>query len=87
LDFGVTGASLRLAGNYNLDSGALDFRGKLRLEAKLSKMVTGKKAFFLKPLDPFFKGPGAGTVLPVKITGTKDHPSYGLDFRDKENTE
>jgi AsmA-like C-terminal region len=85
LSFGVTGAYIRLAGNYNLDTGDLDFRGKLRLQAKLSQTTTGVKSFFLKAIDPFFEGKSAGTVLPIKITGTKDQPLFGLDFHDKLN--
>jgi hypothetical protein len=37
------------------------------------------KSFFLKAIDPFFKGKDAGTVVAIKITGTKDNPSFGLD--------
>jgi hypothetical protein len=85
LSFGVTGASITLAGNYNLDTGDLDFRGKLRLQAKLSQTTTGVKSFFLKAIDPFFEGKSAGTVLPIKITGTKGQPLFGLDFHDKLN--
>jgi len=79
LTFEVPGASIVLAGNYNLDSGMLDFHGKLRLQAKLSQTVTGVKSFFLKALDPFFKGQNAGTVLAIKITGSRENPSFGLD--------
>ncbi|MFY9529899.1 MAG: AsmA-like C-terminal region-containing protein [Candidatus Acidiferrales bacterium] len=85
LRFGVAGASLNLSGTYNLDSGALDFHGKLMLQAKLSQMTTGAKSFFLKALDPFFKGKNAGTVLPIKITGTKDSPTFGLDHGGASN--
>ena len=85
LRFGVTGASLNLSGTYNLDSGALDFHGKLMLQAKLSQMTTGAKSFFLKALDPFFKGKNAGTVLQIKITGTKDNPTFGLDHGGASN--
>jgi hypothetical protein len=80
LNFSVAGAGVNLAGTYNLDSGELDFRGKLILQAKLSQTTTGAKSFFLKALDPFFKGKKAGTVVPIKITGTKDKPSFGLDL-------
>jgi hypothetical protein len=79
LNFGVVGALLNLSGTYNLDNGGLDFRGKLMLQAKLSQTTTGAKSFFLKALDPFFKGKKAGTVLQIKITGTKDNPAFGLD--------
>jgi AsmA-like C-terminal region len=79
LDFGVTGARINLNGTYNLDSESLDFHGKLRLQAKLSQTTTGMKSFLLKAIDPFFKGKDAGTVVAIKITGTKDNPSFGLD--------
>ncbi len=87
LTFGVEGAALAMAGTYNMDSGQLDFRGKLRLDAKLSQTTTGMKSFLLKAVDPFFKGKDGGTVLPIKITGTKDQPKYGLDLHDKANKE
>ena len=88
LEFQVPGASIRLAGSYNMDGGQMDFRGKLRLQAKLSQTMTGAKSFFLRAVDPFFKGKdGAGTELPIKISGTKDQPSFGLDFHDKTNRE
>ena len=77
-----------MAGTYSVDSAQLNFRGKLALQAKLSQTVTGVKSFFLKAVDPFFKGKNgekAGTVLPIKVTGTKDQPSFGLDFHDKLN--
>ena len=79
LNFGVTGAAINLRGTYNLDTEALDFHGKLKLQAKLSQTTTGVKSFFLKAIDPFFKGKDAGTVVAIKITGTKDNPSFGLD--------
>lgn len=85
LTFDVTGAAVALEGTYNLDSDALDLRGKLRMQAKLSQTTTGVKSFFLKAVDPFFEGKGAGTVLPIKITGTKDDPAFALDFHDDRN--
>jgi hypothetical protein len=86
LTFGVEGASIALAGTYGVDNGQLDFRGKLRMDAKISQTVTGKKSFFLKAVDPFFRKNGV-TEIPVKITGTKDAPKYGLDLHDKANQE
>jgi hypothetical protein len=49
------------------------------LDAKLSQTTTGVKSFLLKAVDPFFKGKNGGTDIPFKITGTKDHPVFGLD--------
>ncbi len=84
LNFQVPGADISLLGNYNMDSGALDFYGNLVMKAKLSQTVTGAKSFFLRAVDPFFKGKnGMGTSLPIKVTGTKDHPSFGLDLHRK----
>jgi AsmA-like C-terminal region len=88
LQFNVPGTQVNLTGTYSLDGNQFDFRGKARLDAKLSQMVTGWKSILLKPADRFFSKDGAGTELPVKITGTKSEPHFGLDFghkdRDKE---
>jgi hypothetical protein len=56
------------------------------MDAKLSQTVTGAKSFFLKAVDPFFRKNGL-TEIPIKITGTKDEPKYGLDLHDKANQE
>jgi hypothetical protein len=78
LTFSVPGAAIDLAGTYDVRGGGLDFRGHLRLQAKLSQTVTGAKSFFLKAFDPFFKKDGAGAVLPISITGTRDKPAFGV---------
>ncbi len=82
LTFSVPGASVRLAGRYGLREETLDFRGQLRMQATLSRVVGGGgvKGFFLKAFDPFFKKPGAGMVLPIKISGTRKAPKFGLDM-------
>jgi hypothetical protein len=85
LAFGVEGASVALAGTYNINNGQMDFKGKLRLDAKLSQTMTGWKSMMLKPFDHFFKGKDGGTEIPIKITGTREHPSFGSDFHDKDN--
>jgi hypothetical protein len=43
-------------------------------------MTTGWKSLLLKAVDPFFKKDGAGAVLPIKITGTKSDPHFGLNL-------
>jgi hypothetical protein len=83
LTFSVTGAEVALNGKYALEKEDLDFHGKLRMKAKLSQTMTGAKSFLLKAFDPFFRKNGQ-TELPIKITGTRDHPSFGLDLRHKE---
>ena len=37
-----------------------------------------------KAVDPFFSKDGAGAVLPIKITGTRQNPSFGLELRRKK---
>jgi hypothetical protein len=39
------------------------------------------KSFFLKIVDPLFKREGAGTYLPITITGSRDNPSFKLDVK------
>jgi hypothetical protein len=78
LTFSVPGANLDLIGNYDIGEGNLDFNGHLRLQAKLSQTVTGKKSFFLKAVDPFFSKEGAGTLLPITITGKREAPTLGV---------
>ena len=78
LTFSVPGAEIKLNGTYKLRGEDLDFTGELRMEAKLSQLVSGKKSFFLKAIDPFFSKGGAGTLIPITITGTRDNPT--LEF-------
>lgn len=80
LTFDVPGASVNLRGDYGLLSGNLDFRGVLKLESKISQTTTGIKSLLLKPIDPLFKGKNAGTVVPIKITGERQHPSFGVEY-------
>jgi hypothetical protein len=83
LTFSVTGAEVALNGKYGLDKEDLDFYGKLRMQAKISQTTTGAKSFVLKAVDPFFRKNGQ-TELPIKITGQRDHPSFGLDLHHKD---
>ena len=87
LRFTVPGARVNLLGTYAL-SGELDFHGHLLLDAKLSQTMTGWKSVLLKAVDPLFSGKdvGAGTDLPIKVEGTKDHPEFGLDPGGKKNS-
>jgi AsmA-like C-terminal region len=84
LAFSVPGANVRLHGTYALASGKIDFHGNVRLQAKPSQMVKGWfKSLLLKPFDSFFRKNGA-TQLPIKVSGSRDHPSFGLDFGHKD---
>jgi hypothetical protein len=39
----------------------------------------------LKPFDHFFEGPDGGAEIPIKITGTRENPSFASDFHDPLN--
>ena len=81
LTFSVDGASVRLAGSYDTAREVLDFRGELRLQAKVSETMVGWKRVVLKIFDPMLDGPGAGTILPISITGTREQPKFGADLK------
>jgi hypothetical protein len=80
LSFSVPGATVQLQGTFGLLSQALDFHGTLRLQAKVSQTTTGIKSLLLKAIDPLFERKGAGTVLPITITGTRDEPSFRVEI-------
>jgi hypothetical protein len=78
LDYQLPGASVQLDGAYLLDTTAFDFLGHVRTAATASQMVTGWKSLLLKPFDSLLKKNGAGTELPLTITGS--HGNYTLGF-------
>lgn len=83
LHFAVPGTHADVAGKYSLNGDVFDFHGTVKIEAKLSQMMTGWKSVLLKPVDPFFSKHGAGTELPFKVTGTRSEPKFGLDLGQK----
>jgi hypothetical protein len=88
LDYTLPGATVALTGKYSLNGDEFEFDGKMRTDAKVSQMVASKwKSILLKPVDPFFKKDGAGAEIPVKISGTKSAPKFGLDLRHKGEKE
>jgi hypothetical protein len=50
-------------------------------QSTLSQTTRGWKAALLKPLDPLIEKEGAGTLLPIEVTGTGSDPQFGLDMR------
>jgi hypothetical protein len=85
LNYTLPGATVVLTGEYSLDGDRFEFEGKMRTDAKVSQMVASKwKSILLKPVDPFFKKNGAGAEIPVKISGTKSAPKFGLNLRHKK---
>jgi hypothetical protein len=78
--FDVPGAAVRLAGRYGLESETIAFAGNLFMDAKISQTTTGWKSLLLKVVDPIFRRDGR-TVIPIRISGTRNQPSFGLDVR------
>ena len=87
LHFLIPGTHVDMAGVYSLDGQTFDFHGKVKLQATLSQMTTGWKSVLLKPLDRFLRKDGAGTEVPIRITGTESDPHFGLDFGHKNDHE
>ena len=84
LTFSVPGAASRMDGTYSLLSHKIDLRGQLQVDSKISNTTTGGKAFLLKMMEPFFKKKREGEIVPVRISGTYEHPQFGLDLKDKK---
>jgi len=85
LDYTLPGATVGLTGDYSLDGERFEFEGKIRTDAKVSQMVASEwKSILLKPVDPFFKKNGAGAEIPVKVSGTRSAPKFGLDLHHKD---
>ncbi len=81
LTFAVPGAIVQIAGAYNLRTEAIDFAGHLLLDATLAEMTTGLKSFAVRIVQPLFRRPGGGSKLPIRISGTRSRPAFGLDIK------
>jgi hypothetical protein len=81
LTFGVPGAIVQLAGTYNLRSEQMDFSGELLTDASLADMTSGFKSMLARLAQPFFRRPGGGSKFPIRISGPRDKPSFGLDVK------
>jgi hypothetical protein len=80
LTFSVDGARVDLAGRYTVHGQRLDFAGRIRLDAGISRMIGGKKGWFLRPFDPLFRRDGA-TEFPIHVRGTVKKPEFGVDVK------
>lgn len=80
LKYTVPGAEIDLKGTYGMHGGLLNFVGTAKTEATVSEMVGGWKGALLKPADRYFKKDGAGTELPIHVSGTRENPQFGVDL-------
>ncbi|HEY3975433.1 MAG TPA: AsmA-like C-terminal region-containing protein [Candidatus Sulfotelmatobacter sp.] len=84
ISFGIPGAAALMHGTYNLINYKIDLRGQMKVDTKISKTTTGPKALLLKVMDPFFKKRRRKEIVPIRISGTYQKPSFGLDLNDKQ---
>ncbi len=77
--FDVPGALVQLTGTYALEREQMNFAGTLFMDAKVSETQTGIKRVLLKVIDPLFRRDGGGSAVPIKITGTRSNPDFGVD--------
>ena len=80
LTFNIPGAEVQLAGIYDLHGEALDFKGELLVDATLADMTSGFKSFLARLAQPFFRRKGGGSRFPIKISGPRSKPEFGLDM-------
>lgn len=83
ITFHIPGAGSRMHGTYNLINERIDLRGQLRVDTEISNTESGAKSLVLKVIQPFFKRKKKGQIVPVRLSGTYDHPTFGLDLDDK----
>ena len=81
LTFAVPGAVVQLAGTFDLKADALDFAGNLLLDASLAETTTGVKSLVARLAQPLFRRPGGGSKLPIRISGPRAKPAFGLDVK------
>jgi hypothetical protein len=81
ISFEVPSAQAHMHGTFNLLNDKIDFHGTLKTDSDFSKMSGGGvKSIFLKPFDALFKKKPKGAEIPVKMTGTYQHPEPGLEL-------
>ncbi|MGD0740811.1 MAG: hypothetical protein ABR957_14555 [Terracidiphilus sp.] len=86
LKYTVPGAEIDLKGTYGMHGGLLTFTGTAKTDATVSEMVGGWKGALLKPADRYFQKDGAGTEVPIHVSGTRESPQFGVDLGRMKHT-
>jgi hypothetical protein len=81
LTFRVPGAMVQLSGSYGIESEMMDFRGHLLLDSSLAETTSGYKAVLATIAQPFFRRKGGGSKLPIRVSGHRKNPTFGLDMK------
>jgi len=80
LTFAVPGSTVELSGSYDMRGGTINFIGNLLTDASLADMTSGWKSLVARVAQPFFSRPGGGSRLPIRISGPREKPQFGLDM-------
>lgn len=80
LSFEIPGIRLDLRGTYSFPDEQMDFRGTVAFEKSLSEMVPPEMSRVLGVLDSILRRGDAGTVIPIRIHGTRSNPRIQPDF-------
>jgi hypothetical protein len=81
LTFAVPGAVVQLSGTYRLRDELMNFKGYFLADATLADMTSGVKSLLARLAQPFFRRPGGGSKIPIRISGPRSNPTFGLDVR------
>lgn len=80
LSYKLPGAVANVRGTFSFQDERIDLHGQLQVDNKFSKTSGGPKALLTRATEGLFaKGKGKGEIFAVRLTGTYDVPSYGLD--------
>jgi hypothetical protein len=79
LNFRIPGMKVELTGTYSLAGEILNFLGRALLDRTPSEM-SGPLGSLIRIIDPLFGNAQAGTVIPIKIEGTRTQPKFSVDF-------
>jgi hypothetical protein len=81
LTFAVPGAIVQLSGTYGLHDEMIDFSGYFLSDATLADMTSGVKSLLARLAQPLFRRPGGGSKIPIRISGPRANPKFGLDVK------
>lgn len=83
LSFTVPGAAANLSGTYGLLDQKIDFRGTLKMDAKVQQTTSGVKLLFARAFAPMFNKK-KGSEIPIEMDGTFSRPHFGIDLIPKK---
>ena len=72
---------MQLSGTYGLHDEMMDFAGDFLTDATLADMTSGVKSLLAHLAQPFFRRPGGGSKIPIRISGPRGNPKFGLDVK------